>query len=422
MELKPGYKMTEVGVIPAEWSVVPMADCLTLLTDFEANGSFADSAANVCVYDTPNYAWFVRATDLESLRVGSPIKYVDERSYRFLSKTRLVGGEVLLTKRGEIGKVYRFRNRTQRATLAPNLYLLRLNGAAEPGFIFLYLKYGYGQRALTTISATTTLGALYKADVKALRVPLPEVAEQRKIVAVAEEAEFLVERIENLLTKKRALKQAAMQQLLTGQTRLPGFEGEWKVQQLGEIGVFVKGSGVRKDEAKGGNLPCIRYGEIYTHHSNVVRSYNSWISPQVADTATKLRQGDLLFAGSGETKEEIGKCVAFVDSCEAYAGGDIVILRATGIDPTFMGYYLNTVPISAQKASRGQGDAVVHISATALSGITITIPSIPEQRAIAEVLSDMDAEIEALEARLEKTRLLKQGMVQELLTGRTRLV
>jgi type I restriction enzyme S subunit len=185
----------------------------------------------------------------------------------------------------------------------------------------------------------------------------------------------------------------------------------------------LKGSGIKKDEAASGDIPCVRYGEIYTRHHDIVRGFSSRISPSVAAQATRLKKGDLLFAGSGETKEEIGKAVAFVDDCEAYAGGDIVILRPDAGDPVFLGYYLNTPPIQAQKSSRGQGDAVVHIGAAALAAIEVTMPAtLPEQTAIAAVLSDMDAELATLEQRRDKTRALKQGMMQELLTGRTRLL
>ena len=228
--------------------------------------------------------------------------------------------------------------------------------------------------------------------------------------------------LDQLIAKKRDLKQAAMQQLLTGQTRLPGFHGEWEVKRLGEVGTFAKGSGVKKDESQCGTLPCIRYGEIYTRHHDYIKEFYSFISPQVAATARLLKQGDLLFAGSGETKEEIGKCVAFLDDFEAYAGGDIVILRPLGVDSMYLGFCLNTPSINKQKASRGQGDAVVHISSSALADIELNLPPLPEQTAIAEVLSDMDAELAALEQRRDKTRALKQGMMQELLTGRTRLV
>jgi type I restriction enzyme S subunit len=107
---------------------------------------------------------------------------------------------------------------------------------------------------------------------------------------------------------------------------------------------------------------------------------------------------------------------------EAYAGGDIVILRPEREDSLYLGYYLNTDSIIHQKASRGQGDAVVHISAAALSTIEGKFPSITEQTAIAAILSDMDAEIDALETKFVKARQIKQGMMQELLTGRIRLI
>jgi len=260
-------------------------------------------------------------------------------------------------------------------------------------------------------------------NLKKLFVALPPTAnEQRAIAAALSDVDALLAGLERLIAKKRDLKQAAMQQILTGQTRLPGFSGAWEVKRLGEVGIFLKGSGVRKDEAQSGGLPCIRYGEIYTYHNDYIKQFNSWISVEVAATATRLKQGDLLFAGSGETKEEIGKCVAFVDSCEAYAGGDTVILRPAGVNPLFMGYFCNTAPVVAQKASKGQGDAVVHISAAALSSIIVALPSLPEQTAIAAVLSDMDAELFLLTARRDKTHALKQAMMQELLTGRTRLL
>jgi type I restriction enzyme S subunit len=107
---------------------------------------------------------------------------------------------------------------------------------------------------------------------------------------------------------------------------------------------------------------------------------------------------------------------------EAYAGGDIVILRSTKFAPVFMGYYCNTRAIAEQKAARGQGDAVVHISSLALAGVQICVPEIHEQTAIATVLSEMDTEIESLESKLAKAREIKQGMMQELLTGKIRLV
>lgn len=254
-------------------------------------------------------------------------------------------------------------------------------------------------------------------------IPLPPTkTEQEAIAEALSDADALIESLDQLIAKKRQIKQGAMQELLTGKRRLPGFGGEWVTKDMGDLGAFLKGSGVRKDEALSGELPCIRYGEIYTKHSDWIRDFQSWISTAVAATATRIHHGDVLFAVSGETKEEIGKCVAYVGQHEAYAGGDILILRTKIANPLFLGYYLNTEPVRQQKSSRGQGDAVVHIGANSLAAIKVALPSMEEQAAIATILSDMDTELAALESRLTKARHIKQGMMQELLTGRIRLL
>lgn len=200
------------------------------------------------------------------------------------------------------------------------------------------------------------------------------------------------------------------------QTEVGLIPEDWELKELGEIGTFSKGSGVRKDEAFSGELPCIRYGEIYTKHNDYIKQFYSFISRDVSFTAKRLKKGDILFAGSGETKEEIGKSVAFISSFEAYAGGDIVTLSNANAEPLYLGYLLNAPFIQKQKASRGQGDAVVHISASQLSAIKIPLPPTKaEQTAIATALSDADALISSLEKLIAKKRMIKQGAMQQLL-------
>lgn len=200
------------------------------------------------------------------------------------------------------------------------------------------------------------------------------------------------------------------------QTEVGILPENWKVLKLIEIGKFSKGSGIRKDEALSGDFPCVRYGEIYTKHDYYIKEFYSFISKQVSDTAKRLNKGDILFAGSGETKEEIGKCIAYLDTTEAYAGGDIVILSPVEDNPMFLGYILNAPFIQKQKASRGQGDAVVHISASQLGDVLIPLPPTKaEQTAIATALSDMDNLIAGLEKLIEKKKAIKQGAMQELL-------
>lgn len=274
-----------------------------------------------------------------------------------------------------------------------------------------------------SVKTHTAIPHISPVDIRqfAFRIPIDE-AEQHAIGAALSDVDALLTKLDQLIAKKRDLKQAAMQQLLTGRVRLQGFTVRWDDRSLASLGSLLKGRGVTRDQANSGSIACVRYGEIYTMHHDIVRAITSWISPAVAATATRLKRGDILFAGSGETKEEIGKCVAFIDDFEAYAGGDIVILRPRGVDSRFLGYALNTPEVNRQKANFGQGDAVVHISAAALGSVTVRMPPLDEQVAIGAVLADMDTELAALEARREKTRQLKQGMMQALLTGRIRLV
>jgi type I restriction enzyme S subunit len=289
-------------------------------------------------------------------------------------------------------------------------------------YLYYYLQTQPARKHMIDQSIQTAITGINTVAYFACPVPIPPLAEQRAIARALGDVDALLGALTQLIAKKRDLKQAATQQLLTGRTRLPGFSGEWKVKRLGKIGSFSKGKGIRKDQVVADGLPCIRYGEIYTHHNDHVRAFFSFIPSEVAKQSQRLRKGDLLFAGSGETAEEIGKCVAFLGDAEVYAGGDIVILSPIGQDSVYLGYLMNHASIADQKARMGQGDAVVHISAKHLAQLNVRLPEESEQTAIAAVLSDMDAEISVLEQRLAKTRDLKQGMMQELLTGRTRLV
>lgn len=419
MEVKLGYKQTEVGVVPAHWVVQPLGEL----------GNFKNGI-NKSAEDFGRGSPFINLMDV----FGIPKAAATTEKLGLVNSTQaeqqtyeLRGGDVLFVRSSVkpegVGLTTLIPNDLPRTVFSGFLIRFRDRGQLAREFKeHCFLSDGFRRRLISnsTVSANTNIN---QNALKLLQIEFPPSHEEQRAIAMAlTDLDALLDALDRLIAKKRDLKRGAMQQLLTSQTRLPGFHGEWEVKRLGHCGTFLKGSGVEKGEASSGDLPCIRYGEIYTHHNDYIRSFNSWISSEVAAMATRLKQGDLLFAGSGETKEEIGKCVAFIDECEAFAGGDIVILRLTDANPMFMGYYCNIAPINAQKASKGQGDAVVHISAAALSSIEVTIPSQTEQAAIAAVLSDMDAELSALEARRDKTRDLKHAMMQELLTGKTRLV
>lgn len=340
---------------------------------------------------------------------------------RWMTHGDMAKGDVLFTTEAPLGNVAQVPD-NRRYVLSQRTILLRAK-RAEFDNIFLYyvLQSPEFQRLLVDNASGSTALGIQRRRLELLEIASPPLKMQQKIAAALNEADLLIGSLEGLIAKKLDVKQGMMQDLLTGRTRLPGFTGDWHEVELGQLGVFLKGRGINREQVRPSGIPCIRYGELYTAYHDYARETVSFVDPDVASSALPIRSGDLLFAGSGETKAEIGMTVAYVGEADAVAGGDIIVLRGTGFDPIFVGSLLNTPTLVAEKASRGQGDAVVHIGAGALSALRVRLPAIDEQREIAEVLQGVDAEVEALGRRLESARAVKVGMMQELLTGRTRL-
>ena len=202
---------------------------------------------------------------------------------------------------------------------------------------------------------------------------------------------------------------------------LPRFSGEWETRQLGEIGTFSKGYGIKRDDVSDEGVPCIRYGELYTRYQDYILTPVARIPLNVASESLPIKKGALLFAGSGETAGEIGRCAAYLGREQVYVGGDVVVLTPKNQNSLYLGYLMNYPAVTMQKARMAQGDAVVHISSRHLAQVQIELPSIEEQCAIAEALSDVDGLIQSLEVLIAKKRAIKQAAMQQLLTGKTRL-
>lgn len=254
----------------------------------------------------------------------------------------------------------------------------------------------------------------------------PTEAEQSAIAAALSDVDALLGGLDRLIAKKRDLKQAAMQQLLTGQTRLPGFHGEWKVKTLFDLGSTFGGlTGKTKADFGKGVGQYVTFMNVMT---NVVIDCGIFEKVRVAPTESQNRviKGDLLFNGSSETPEEVAMCAVllsdvpgpFLNSfCFGFRFRD-----AAEADGLFLAYYLRSREGRELMKSLAQGSTRYNLSKVALLKAPFRLPPLPEQTVIAAVISDMDAELEALEARRDKTRDLKQAMMQELLTGKTRLL
>jgi len=238
----------------------------------------------------------------------------------------------------------------------------------------------------------------------------PELAEQEAIAEALSDADALIESLEQLLAKKRRIKQGAMQELLTGKKRLPGFSGEWKVKQLGDVLRFQVGfpfSSVYFNET-GQGIRLVKNRDLKS--DDQVFFYSGQFAQEYL-----VRDGDLLVGMDGD----------FL-SCRWNKGPALLnqrvgkIVARSDLDPVFAYYYLLGSLKDIENAT--SATTVKHLSHGDIEGIEKTLPTLPEQSAIATILSDLDEEIAALEARLAKASQIKQGMMQELVTGRIRLV
>lgn len=422
--VKDGYKQTEIGLIPEDWKLLTVNDTLELLTDFEANGSFETVAKNVSLFDSANFAWYVRATDLEKNSSLSEVKYVDESSYSFLKKTPLFGGEVLITKRGEIGKVYYFKQKYLHATLAPNMYLLKLNTkVVYPQFVYYFFKSTVGNKLLLQKNASSTLGALYKDDVKAIFFPIPSKEEQKAIAKALSDTDELITTLEKLISKKEAIKQGTMQQLLTGKKRLSGFSGEWEEKKLTDICWFQEGPGLRKWQFTNKGIKVINVTNLVNGYLELDKT-NRHISMEEFEKMYKhfeIDEHDIVMASSGNSYSK----VSIVRKKDLRLVMNTSVIRfkpLPSIDYNFLHIFLKSTYFKQQIDLLITGGAQPNFGPFHLNKIVVNIPpAIEEQRKIGEILSDMDNEIETLKEKLSKIKAIKDGIMSELLTGKTRL-
>jgi len=345
------------------------------------------------------------------------------RSDTALRRYELKAGDIVIAMDGAlVGRSFaRISERDLPAYLVQRVARLRGN-TVDQSLLYTWITSKAFSAHIDSLKTNSAIPHLSPHDIRGFAFISPSSTDEQRLSATAIDdiTDFIVS-LERLIAKKQAIKQGMLQQLLTGTTRLPGFDAPWAPTVIGSLGSLFKGRGVKRDDVRPSGVPCIRYGELYTTFHDYTDVTVSFVSNDVAATALPIVEGDLLFAGSGETKAEIGTCVAYVGRSAAAAGGDIIVLRAPKVNAIFLASLLNTPEVAAMKASSGQGDAVVHINARAIGALRVDLPGRSEQDAIARVIVDGDQELVALVARLVAVRNIKQGMMQELLTGRTRL-
>lgn len=312
------------------------------------------------------------------------------------------------------------------------MYVGKRNKAYEPFFHKFFLtprgKYLLNLASPGGAGRNKTLG---QKELNELKLPLPPLPEQKKIAEILSTWDKAIEKLEKLIELKEKRKKGLMQQLLTGKKRLPGFgksikedgnipEG-WGRITLGNLGKFSKGNGITKKELVEAGTPCILYGQLYTKYSFTIEEFYSFVDSNSLISPKIVSYGDILFAGSGETPEEIGKSAVLLSKRSPLAGGDTIIYSEHEQNPLFMGYLLDSHTVIKQKYRYGQGQSVVHIYSRDLAHITILLPELNEQKIIAAILHKAETEINKLQEKKAIIKNQKKGLMQKLLTGEVRV-
>ena len=403
-----GYKDSAVGIIPQEWEVKPVKDFGKVVT------GNTPSTAEVSNYG--DEYMFVSPADLSDDK-----KYILRTEKMLSSKGYAVSrkmpkGAILYTCIGStIGKIG-----IASCELTSNQQINAVICDDNNEYFYYALLFLTGR--IKMLAGEQAVPIINKSDFERIKLPVPPMGEQRKIAEILDAWDEAIEQQSRLIEELELRKRALMQRLLTGRVRLPNFVTPWQKVKLGEIGKFDKGAGVPKNKITSSGCKAITYGEIYTKYNYVINRFASYIDEETARESKEISSGTILFAGSGETLEDIGKCVAFIDEGVAYAGGDIIIFKPTiEVDSLVLSYILNSPSAIKQKRKYGQGHSVVHIYQKDLAKIELELPYLSEQKAIAEVLTAADNEIATHRKKLDALRLQKRGLMQQLLTGKTRV-
>ena len=284
-----------------------------------------------------------------------------------------------------------------------------------------YCKYCFTTEAVRnaiTMGCTYTTRALTNGkQLSAIEIVVPSKPEQEAIAQSLTDIDELILSLEKLVAKKKAIKQGAMQELLTGKRRLPGFSEEWQNIVLGTVSSFYNGgtpSKTRKDWWSG-NIPWISSSDLSESTITSVKISRFVSQEAVARSATRIcpRNAVLIVSRVG-----VGKVA--VSPCELCTSQDFTTIVSSRHNPYFLAYML--MPIMKKLAIQSQGTSIKGVTTEDIQKIAIPTPSEEEQNAIVDILADTDSEIEALEQKLKKYRQVKQGMMQQLLTGKIRLV
>lgn len=388
VEVKPGYKLTETGVIPEDWEEV-------LLDSVAKRGTGHTPDKKHPEYWNGSIKWvsLQDSEKLDDLYINDTAAKITPAGINNSSAVLHPAGSVVLSRDAGVGKSAILLDQ-----MAVSQHFMAWCCGQRLDNHFLYYWMQAAKPEFERIANGSTIKTIGLPYFKELKLSIPSLEEQKNIAFALSDMDALIRGLNQLIAKKRDIKQAAMQQLLTGQQRLPGFTGEWEVKRLGDIAPLQRGFDLPNSTLRAGPYPVVYSNGILNHHEN----YQT--------------HGPGVVTGRSGT---IGK-LTYIESSPYWPHNTTLwVTNFRGNDPKFVFFLYKN--IGFERFASGSGVPTLNRN-DAHAFETKIPPTKPEQTAIANMLSDMDSELATLETRINKARQLKQGMMQELLTGRIRLL
>ncbi|MPS59756.1 MAG: restriction endonuclease subunit S [Pseudomonas sp.] len=411
-EVKPGFKQTEVGVLPVDWEARKLGELASFRT-----GPFG-SALHKSDYTNDGIPVVNPMHILDGRIVPTTSMTITEDAAKNLEEFRLKPGEVIIGRRGDMGRCAVVSERERGWLCGTGSMIVRPSVSADAYFLQRVLSSPSIIKAIEDSSVGSTMINLNQGTLSNLVVQAPKVEEQRAVAATLSDMDTLISSLDQEIAQKRDIQQAAMQQLLTGQRRLPGFSGKWEVKKLGDIASLNRIN----------VIPFTTPDKTFTHFS--LPAFDEGKRP-VKELGVEIGSNKFSVPANAILVSKLNPRIPRVWLPQdipdnAVASTEFLVLTPRdGIAREFLYVVCRSSSFCAQMELAATGTTGSHqrISPGSALSLSVSVPSEKfEQSAIATILFDMDTEIASLESRLEKTRQLKQGMMQELLTGRIRLV
>ena len=416
VEMKSGYKMTEVGVIPEDWEVKNVSESCLIKARIGWQGLKKSE------YMSSGDYLLITGTDFDNGQVNwKSCAYVSKARYEQDSNIKIRPQDILISKDGTIGKVAYLGMIPKAGTLNSGIFVIRANDRKiDQVFLSKIFMSFYFEDFLNRLVAGSTINHLYQKDFVKFCFPLPNSEEQTAIAAALSDVDSLISALTKKIEKKKAIKQGLMQQLLTGKKRLPGFNDKWKSMLLGDIAEVKDGTHQTPKYVKSGGKPFYSVENVTADDFKNVK-HISLEEHKALTSNYRIEKGDVLMTRIGS----IG-CCKYVDwDVDASFYVSLALLKINEkYDSKFISYLSNIKSFKEEVMLNSLVFAIPQkINLGNISLIKVYIPtSKAEQTAIANILSDCDSEIAALEEKRDKYKEIKQGMMQQLLTGKIRLI